>query len=35
VDTAARAIWAKGGHDLLAQVAKLHFKNTKKIGAET
>lgn len=35
VDAAARAIWAKGGHDLLAQVAKLHFKNTKKIGAET
>jgi ribonuclease HIII len=32
VDIAARAIWAKGGKELLGQVAKLHFKNTQKIG---
>lgn len=32
VDAAAREIWAKGGKELLGQVAKLHFKNTQKIG---
>lgn len=34
VDEAGQQILAKGGVDLLRQVAKLHFKNTKKIGAE-
>lgn len=32
VDTAGREIWAKGGKELLGQVAKLHFKNSQKIG---
>ena len=33
VDAAGREILAKGGIDLLQQVAKIHFKTTKKIGA--
>jgi ribonuclease HIII len=32
-DQAARRVLAKGGRDLLAQVAKMHFKNAAKVGA--
>jgi ribonuclease HIII len=35
VDQAGRRIMATGGEALLAQVAKLHFKNTQKIGSGT
>jgi ribonuclease HIII len=34
VDVAARRVLAAGGRDLLAKVAKMHFKNTTKVGAD-
>lgn len=34
VDDAGREVLKRGGIDLLTQVAKLHFKNSKKIGAD-
>jgi ribonuclease HIII len=32
-DQAARRVMAKGGRELLAKVAKMHFKNSAKVGA--
>ncbi len=32
-DAAARRVLAKGGRDLLARVAKMHFRNAQKVGA--
>jgi ribonuclease HIII len=32
-DQAARRVLARGGPALLARVAKMHFKNTQKVGA--